>query len=362
MADDDDDCAEAEAAWAAAEAEADAAGAAELKAAAASTAAAAAQPSAAAAQPAASARPAAAQPAEQRAGAAAAAAAATAAQPSAEQSSFQIQSAGLSSTLTSFSSDTADMLSNLGVRGASADALESNIMEQVNAAAKKAEIEAAKKRRARERHAAAGGNKKVRREGLTESRERRRQEEAQGGAARGGRGTAGASGGAKRPQKPGAGSSEDSIRKKHRDERVKALRREGEALKTHIKQLGVDLVKLEKASKRSKLHKAQRLLAARKSKLTAVESEIKVLELLSQPVSQPIRSGAVAAGSGSGAALARVEAGGSDPTDETERERMIRMGQITPFQNVVWSAAPSTRRACLLPIGRCWSRRFAPQQ
>jgi DNA excision repair protein ERCC-6 len=332
MADDDDDWAEAEAAWAAAEAEADAAGAAELKATAASTAAAAAQPSAAAAQPAASARPAAAQPAEQRAGAAAAAA--TAAQPSAEQSSFQIQSAGLSSTLTSFSSDTADMLSNLGVRGASADALESNIMEQVNAAAKKAEIEAAKKRRARERHAAAGGNKKVRREGLTESRERRRQEEAQGGAARGGRGTAGASGGAKRPQKPGAGSSEDSIRKKHRDERVKALRREGEALKTHIKQLGVDLVKLEKASKRSKLHKAQRLLAARKSKLTAVESEIKVLELLSQPVSQPIRSGAVAAGSGSGAALARVAAGGSDPTGETERERMIRMGQITPFQNV----------------------------
>ena len=49
----------------------------------------------------------------------------------AERGRFQIESAGLSSTLTSFSSDTADVLSNLGVRGASADALESNIMEQV---------------------------------------------------------------------------------------------------------------------------------------------------------------------------------------------------------------------------------------
>jgi hypothetical protein len=49
----------------------------------------------------------------------------------AELGGFQIESAGLSSTLTSFSSDTADVLSNLGVRGASADALESNIMEQV---------------------------------------------------------------------------------------------------------------------------------------------------------------------------------------------------------------------------------------
>ena len=82
------------------------------------------------------------------------------------------------------------------------------------------------------------------------------------------------------------------------------------------------------------MHKVQRLLAARKSKLTAVESEIKVLELLSQPASQPIRSGAVAAGSGTGAGLAHVQSGGADGTSETERERMIRMGQITPFQNV----------------------------
>ena len=332
----DEDWADAEAAWAAAEAEADAEG----DAAASSTAAssslldsmlssmppppgkqtAVAEPKAAAAEP--------------KAAAAAAA----------SDDSFHITTAGLSSELTAgggggLSDDTASMLSNLGVRGASADALEDNIMAQVQAEAKKLEVEAAKKRRARERHAAAGGDKKVRREGLTESRERRRREEAERAERSLGGTAATASGGVKKSRGGGL-SSEDAIRSKHRDDRLKGLTAETVSLKQHMKQLSGGISTLERDSKnKSKLQKAQRLLAARQSKLTAVQSEIKVLTLLGQQMAAPapMRSGASTASSSTKADLSRVHGAGAADDDiggETERERMIRMGQITPFQDI----------------------------
>ena len=172
------------------------------------------------------------------------------------------------------SGGTATALAAMGVLGASADALQHSIMGQVNRAAQAKQEEAQRKRKAREAAARSTAHKH----------------------------------GTKK-----ASAVEARMRKEQRKTRQQELATEGVELRQQIAKAEDTMARLE--GSRETADKLRRMLAAKRGKLKAVEGEQRVLELLGQ---KPF------AGSASAAAVAQ----------ETERERLIRTGKITPFQKV----------------------------
>ena len=196
---------------------------------------------------------------------------------------------------SSFSSSTAEDLAALGVHTENVSTIEAQIEEQINAKARAAEQAQLERREAQE---------------IRRRRDLRKQQEKD----------------RKEGKKVGGSSNRQASRaaadpaKAKRDAKQQQLTNELTTIDKQVEQLNRAIDKL--AGSATGLARVRTQLAAKLSRKKDVEGELRVMKLLAQPLPAGSR---------------RPESGGAHAAAapvETERERLIRTGAITPFQNI----------------------------